>query len=336
VKLSARAAPFMPEILARIAPRLGAEVLLEPEFREVGRIVFPNGRQTFFWHNKFNLNSVSAARIAQDKGYAGFFLEQLGFCVPKTRTFFKEELRRRVGSPRGVEAGYEFALELGLPVFVKPCRRSQGSGVTLVDSRESYEAAARAIFERDLVLLVQEACPGRDYRFVVLDNEVISAYERVPLHVIGDGSRSIHELLLTKQREFDASGRDTELDLADPRIAASLRRQRLSFDAVLPASQRVTLLEAANLSCGGSTLEVTDDVHPTVAALAIRVSAALDLRFAGVDIILPDATEPLGEYFVLEINSAPGLDHYAGSGPEHIEAIDRLYEKVLIAIARGV
>jgi D-alanine-D-alanine ligase-like ATP-grasp enzyme len=335
VKPSTRAAPFMPAVLARIAPRLGAEVWLEPEFREVGRIRFPNGRQTFFWHNKFNLNSVSSAKIVQDKGYAGFFLQQLGFRVPRTQSFFNHEMSRRLASPRDLEAGFRFALELGLPVFVKPCRRSQGSGIRLVGSRDAYEHAARAIFARDSMLLVQEPCPGRDYRVVVLDREVISAYERVPLHVIGDGAASVRALLLEMQAQFDRSGRDTELALDDPRIAASLARQNLGFDSVLPEGARVTLLEVANLSCGGSTIDVTASIHPTVAALAVRITAELDLRLAGVDIMLADATQSLDDYFVLEVNSAPGLDHYASSGPEHEAAIDALYEKILMAIARG-
>jgi D-alanine-D-alanine ligase-like ATP-grasp enzyme len=325
----------MPDILARVAPALGAEVILEPEFKVVGLIRFPNGRQSYFWHNKLNLNSVSAARIAQDKGYTCFFLDRLGFAVPRTRTFFAPRLRRRLGSDRDLGAAYAYARELGLPVYVKPCRRSQGEGVTLVDSRASLEAAARRIFERDQVLLVQEACAGRDYRVVVLDGEVISAYERVPLAVTGDGSSSVAELLAAKQRTFELEGRDTRIDFEDPRLAAGLRRQRLSKASVLPAGRQATLLEVANLSCGGTTIEITDRLHPTVASLSARIAAALDLRFAGIDVMTADATQPLGAYAVLEVNSAPGLDHYGGSGPEHVARIDRLYSKVLEAIARG-
>ena len=61
----------------------------------------------------------------------------------------------------------------------------------------------------------------------------------------------------------------------------------------------------------------------------------MDLRFAGVDILMPDATAPLNDYYVLEVNSAPGLDHYGAAGPDHDAAIDALYLKVLQAISSG-
>ena len=328
-------APFMPAILARLAPEFGAEVIFEPEFRIVGLIRFPNGRQSYFWHNKFNLNSVSAARLAQDKGYTVHFLQTLGFRVPRTLTFFREDFRRKIGSPRGLSAAQAFARELGWPVYVKPCRLSQGVGVSMATSHRALAQNARHAFEFDRTLLVQEACRGRDYRLVVLDGEVISAYERVPLSVIGDGTATIGELLSTRQREFDESGRDTQIDLEDPRLASTLSRQRLSRTSVLPPGHCVRLLDVANLSCGGTTVETTDRVHPEVAALSARIASALDLRFAGVDMILQDVSEPPVDYSILEVNSAPGLDHYASSGPAHEAHIDALYRKLLAAVARG-
>lgn len=328
-------APFMPDILGRLAPAMGAQVLFEPEFRIVGQIRFPNGRQSFFWHNKFNLNPVSSARIAQDKGYAGFFLRAAGICVPETQTFFRADFHRRIRSPRGLAAACAFAAQVGWPVYLKPCRGSQGDGIELAANASELRAAARRILVREKTVLVQKACPGRDYRLVVLDGEVISAYERVPLAVTGDGQSSIRQLLERRQREFTASGRDTRMDLSDRRLGAFLRRQKLRLSSVLSRGREVRLLEVANLSCGGDSVEVTRRVHRTFKALAARVARALDLRFAGVDLLTADIAQPLRDYVVLEVNSAPGLDHYAAAGPRHVAHVDRLYRKVLAAVARG-
>jgi len=325
----------MVSILKRIAPALGAEVLFEPEFRIVGRLRFRNGRQSFFWHNKFNLNSVSAARIAQDKGYTLFFLAAEGIRVPRTQTFFREDFRRRMKSPRGVAAAVDFAGALGRPVYLKPLRGSQGSGIELALNPAEVRAAARRIFAREQTLLVQEACAGRDYRLVLLDGKLISAYERVPLGVTGDGRASIRELLQRVNAGFIAEGRDTRIDFSDRRLRAGLRRQRLQLTSVLARGRHVRLLEVANLSCGGTSIEVTRDVHPSATRLAARVARALDLRFAGVDLLAPDITRPLKSYVVLEVNSAPGLDHYAQGGAAQVAQVDGLYRKVLQAIARG-
>ena len=104
---------------------------------------------------------------------------------------------------------------------------------------------------------------------------------------------------------------------------------------MLPRGRQVRLLEVANLSCGGDSVEITRRVHRSFKALAARVAKALDLRFAGVDLLTADITLPLQEYVVLEVNSAPGLDHYAAAGPRHVAHIDRLYREVLAAGARG-
>lgn len=325
----------MPSILKRLAPKLGAKVLFEPEFNIVGLIRFRNGHKSYFWHNKFNLNSVSAARVAQDKGYTCYFLRKLGYRVPKTQTFFRTDFSKRIGTRRTISEGYLYAKQIGLPVFVKPTRRSQGHGVTRVSNRAEFFLAAQTVLSYDRVLLVQKACIGRDYRIVVLDGEVISAYERVPLAVIGDGRKTIAHLLKSLQKTFIHTGRDTKIPINDIRIQMCLRRFGYDFDFVPDRNERVQLLDVANLSLGGTTIEITSELHPTVAQLAAQVADDLDLRFAGVDLICPDATQPVSDYRILEVNSAPGLDHYGASGREHESHIDELYLKVLKAVERG-
>lgn len=325
----------MPEILARLAPRVGARVVLEPEYRIVGLIKFPNGRKSYFWDNKFNLNSISSVKLAQDKAYTCYFLRLHGYSTPETRTFFNERFGRHIGSRDRLKAACAFAEKLGWPVFIKPCRRSQGEGVTLVSTPNEFIAAAREMLKLERVVLVQQACVGRDYRIVVLDNQVISAYERVPLKIVGDGKSSIYKLIRDRQREFDISGRDTTIPMKDPRIAMCLRHHNRNFKTVPQLGEIVQLLDIANLSLGGTTLDITDTIHPTFCRLAIRIARDLDLRFAGIDLIAPDATKRLGEYHVLEVNSAPGLDHYGSDGPVHQAKIDDLYFQVLRAVERG-
>jgi hypothetical protein len=48
---------------------------------------------------------------------------------------------------------------------------------------------------------------------------------RVPLSVIGNGTDTIRQLLDTKQQEFIQSGRDTIIDITDPRILSKLQKQ---------------------------------------------------------------------------------------------------------------
>ena len=137
---------FMPPILRRLAPALGAVVDFEPNYEVVGLIRFPNGRQSYFWHNKFNLNSVASARIAQDKGYAAYFLKRHGFRVPESGVFLEDAFRGRIGCGDGMEAARAFAAGLNWQVYLKPLRGSGGAGIVRTCSEQEYDTVAPGVF----------------------------------------------------------------------------------------------------------------------------------------------------------------------------------------------
>jgi D-alanine-D-alanine ligase-like ATP-grasp enzyme len=169
----------------------------------------------------------------------------------------------------------------------------------------------------------------------VLDDVVISAYERIPLCVEGDGRSSIKKLLEDKQVLFDKLKRDTVIKYDDIRIAMKLSRQKLSYDSILPVGKRVFLLDNANLSTGGDSVDVTHCVHPRFEELAVRLTKDMGLRLCGVDLITQgDISNETGEYWILEVNAAPGLDHYARSGEKQRKDVEALYTKVLQSLEK--
>ena len=112
---------------------------------------------------------------------------------------------------------------------------------------------------------------------------IISAYERIPLSVKGDGKSSVKVLLARKQKQFARSKRDTVIKPSDPRIKEKLARDGLSFASVLARGKRLFLLDNANLSCGGDALDVTDVMHPDYRDMAIRLTKDMGLRYCGAD-----------------------------------------------------
>ena len=328
--------PFLWKILERIAPSVGATVEVEPSHRFVGIVRFANGRQSCFWENRLDLNPVAAARIAQDKGYTSHFLRARGFVVPAELAIFGAALRRHVDPGRGVEAAIAFARARGYPLIVKPNRFSQGRLVERVDDDAALAAALERVLTCDRIALVQEVARGHDLRIVVVDRTVIDAYERVPLTVTGDGAATIGALIERRQREFVESGRDTVIPAADPRLAAVLARQGLGLDTVLPAGTAARLFDIANLSVGGESVAIAPGaLHADLRELAISAAAALNLRFAGVDVMVEDLAAPLGGYTILELNAAPGLDAYSRSGAGNDAHVDRLYACLLVALRDG-
>lgn len=329
--------PLVTKMLRKVAERLGASVFVEPEFEYVGLIRFKNGGHTFYRNTNLSINTLGPVEIARDKAYASFFLKHFGYHVPEEQTFFSARWCANLRSKRNADAACRLAKRWGFPVIIKPNNLSQGVLVTKAHTVRELRAAARAILRKTNVFLVQRFIAGRDYRLVVLDDEVISAYERTPLAIAGDGKSSVLRLLRRKQKEFQIQGRDTQLALDDFRIAWTLRRRGLTLASVPPKGGTMRLLDNANLSAGGDSADVTHVVHSEYRDLAVAVTRDMGLRLCGVDLLAPDIAQPLhSSYVILEINAAPGLDHYAAKGGAQEKIVEDLYEKVLRAIEKKV
>lgn len=321
-------------ILARVARRMGVEIHIEPKYGFAGQIRLSDGRKRYFRGSRMDVNSLGASEIANDKDYASHFLKSMGYPVPHGQAFFTRHWSEAIGSKRTPEAAYRYAKSLGFPVIVKPNGKSQGSGVCKVRNKREFMRAVRSLEFEERVFLVQRIVQGNDYRIVVLDREIISAYQRIPLSVTGDGRRTIDALLRRKQAEFARLGRDTVLKMDDVRIAMEVRRAGLTRRSVLERGRKVFLLPSANLSTGGDVADVTDALHPAWKKLARQIARDMNLRFIGIDVMVRGTlSEPPGEYAVLEVNAAPGLDNYASIGRKQRRVVEDLYAKVIAAMA---
>lgn len=323
--------PLLGQVLQKIAPRIGAVVIMEPEWDIVGQIIFKNGRKRYFRYSSLDINTLGASEIAKDKDYANFFMKRMDYSTIIGKTFFSKDWAKAIGSRRNIDAAYQYAQKtIRFPVIVKPNSGSQGVGVALVYNKREFYKAMRFVFKRDRIALVQQPVTGKDYRIVILDNKVISAYERIPLNVVGDGASTIQQLLKNKQHLFISSSRDTKIKINDSRIANKLKRQNLNFKSIPAKEKRIYLLDNANLSTGGDSVDVTKNIHPEFKQIAIKLTKDMGLRFCGVDLMIDgDIIQKPNKYWILEINSAPGLDHYAKTGREQKKIVENLYLKVL-------
>ena len=82
------------KIFRKIAPKIGATIVMEPEWNIVGQIIFKNGRKRYIRYSTLDLNPVGASDIAEDKDYANFFMERMGYPTVPGRTFFSNDWGR--------------------------------------------------------------------------------------------------------------------------------------------------------------------------------------------------------------------------------------------------
>jgi cyanophycin synthetase len=245
--------------------------------------------------------SAISEAIAQDKELTKKLLDAAGVPVPLGRVVTR------------AEAGWIAACEIGLPVVVKPRDGNQGKGVTVnILTQEHFMAvygAAAAISEE---VLVERFIPGHDHRLLVVGNHLVAASRREPPHVVGDAIHTVRELV--EQVNGDprrGEGHATSLtkirldDIALARLAV----QGYNADTIPAMGERVVLRNNANLSTGGTATDVTDDVHPDVAARAVEAAQMIGLDICGVDVVCQTVHKPLEEQGggVVEVNAAPGL-----------------------------
>jgi cyanophycin synthetase len=225
------------------------------------------------------------------------------------------------------------ARALRRPLVVKPVGGNHGRGVSLgLESDEQLRAAyAAAGVPR---VIVEEQVEGTDYRILVIGGRVAAVAERRPASVLGDGVRTVARLIAQTNadpRRGNAHENVLTRITPDPR---ELERQSLTLDDVPAAGREVRLQGTANLSSGGVAVDRTDDIHPEIAHLAQRASAAVGLDVAGIDLLAADiAAPPSGQSLaVVEVNAAPGFRmHLAPSEgePRDVGAalVDLLYPR---------
>ena len=244
--------------------------------------------------------SAIAESIAQDKDLTKSLLHAAGVPVP-------------MGRPAdNLEEAWAIALEVGLPVVVKPQDGNQGKGVSVNITERAAFDAAYATAVRYGVVLVEKFLPGHDYRLLVVGNKLVAAARREPPLVVGDGKHTVRQLV--DQVNADprrGTGHSTSLTKIrfDDIAIGRLREQGLEPESVPVKGRRVILRNNANLSTGGTATDVTDDVHPEVAARVIEAAQMVGLDICGVDVVCESVMRPLEEQNggIVEVNAAPGL-----------------------------
>ena len=261
------------------------------------------------FHASGSMVSVQSAigrEIARDKALTKAVLARAGLPVaPGVVLRCEDDLQRLV--------------ELEPPWVLKPLDGTHGQDVVI--GVATMEEAAAIFAERRRPLLCEAVLHGREYRVVCVGFQVVAAALRKPAFVVGDGRRSVAELVDEKNREPHRRpghhGDRTRIDV-DAEVLAELARQHLDPGSIVPAGEEVLLRRRANLSQGGEAYDATDEVCPENRALFARVAEAVDLAVVGIDVMADSLGEPLAGQpaaGIIDVNARPGLRmHHAPSG----------------------
>ena len=249
-------------------------------------------------------DSYVSALIMENKLVTKVLLREAGIRVPEGREYKDVESARR-----------DHSYWAGQSIVVKPNSTNFGIGVTLLPApfaESAFLHAVEAAFREDEMVLVEELLAGMEYRLLVIGEATRAVLHRVPAHIVGDGQRSIVELVALKNedpRRGKGYGSPLEKLRTGPEETEFLRAQGLTFDAVPAAGADVALRRNSNISTGGDSIDVTDAMHPGYGDLAVAAAAAVGARITGVDMMVENlAAPPNGtNYGIIELNFNPAL-----------------------------
>ena len=226
--------------------------------------------------------------------------------------------------------------DIGYPIVIKPLDGNHGKGASI--NVTNWEDAVKGLWhakDYSRRVIVEKFITGFDFRVLVINNEVVAAAQRVPAHVIGNGKNNIKELIdITNEDPRRGYGHEnvlTEITI-DKSTERLIENAGYTLESILPEKETLYLKSTANLSTGGTSVDVTDLMHPENVFLAERISRVIGLDICGIDIMAPNLTQSLKENggVILEVNAAPGFRmHLAPSEglPRNVAApvIDMLY-----------
>jgi glutamate--cysteine ligase len=254
--------------------------------------------------NKTSLDSYISYLIMENKLVTKNILHNHGIKVPIGNHF-----------ENAAEAKANFEKYCSAPLVIKPKTTNYGIGISIFKAQPSqidFEKAVDIAFKEDTSILIEEFINGTEYRFFVIGDNVVAVLNRIPAHIIGNGTDTIRNLVaLENKNSFRGEGHRTPLEKIKLEITEEmfLKNQGKNFEYIPAAEEIVYLRENSNISTGGIGIDFTDLIAQSYKNIAVKAAKAVNAIFCGVDMIINDIynNNPDNNYAIIELNFNPNM-----------------------------
>ena len=253
---------------------------------------------------KTSLDNYASILAMENKVLTKQILDEHGIRVPKGLDYTDSTMAK---------ADFQYFKDKA--VVIKPKSTNFGLGITIIKNNDDVRIFERAIdiaFDADQSILIEEFIDGKEFRIFVMNDEVVGILHRVPANVTGNGSHTIRELVVEKNKDpLRGKGYHTPLEkiqLGEAELMF-LKAQNKDFDTIPLENETVFLRENSNISTGGDSIDFTDDIPESYKKIAVKAAQALDVKITGLDMIIPDYTQEAGDdnYAIIELNFNPAI-----------------------------
>ncbi len=253
---------------------------------------------------KTSKDSYITALIMENKLVTKDILRENNIRVPKGKDYENID-----------EAKKDFRLFKNEKIVIKPKSTNFGLGISIFHgeySREDYDKAVEIAFREDSSILIEEFMTGKEYRFLVIGEEVVGILHREPANVIGNGESTIEELVFEKNKD-PLRGKGYKTPLEKIKLGEIeemfLKNQGLSFKSIPKNGEKIYLRENSNISTGGDSIDFTDKIHPSYKEVALKAAKAVKALICGVDMVIDNIEEEAKEknHGIIELNFNPAI-----------------------------
>lgn len=259
---------------------------------QIGSRMIGNGIQT-------SDDSALMKEIWDRKSVAKQFVEQFGFTV---LTDYIVKSRRDFDSI--------FPRVRGLAVAVKHAEEPSDRNATLFrlpPSRDELWTAVSRLLHDGRSAMIELVVPGSVYRALFFQGKILSVIERLPAGVVGDGRRSVRQLVDAR----NVASPQAAIEIGDiERVTMDV--QGITEDTVPGRGSEVLLRYDATEGTGSRSLEVLDEIDASYLAELSRLAQALKLHDGAVDVVIPniyqkyDEEQP-GMFIFLDAHAVPDI-----------------------------
>lgn len=240
--------------------------------------------------------------IMENKSVTKHILKQNNIIVPEGEEFFdidssKESLDNWIG----------------VPLVIKPKSTNFGLGISIFPNGANEEDLIKGLeiaFSEDSTILIEPFIKGKEYRFMVIDDETVAVLHRVSANVTGDGTSTIQQLISYKNVDpLRGKGYKTPLEKIeiDDNMKLFLAQQNLTIESIIPEGKVQYLRENSNISTGGDSIDVTDQVPNEFKEIAVKASQAVGAKICGVDMMIEKSEDEHSPYAIIELNFNPAI-----------------------------
>lgn len=251
----------------------------------------------------------SAFEICENKELTKSTLSRAGVPVPEGCRFPPNTNKSEI---------IEYAKKIKFPVVVKPVAENAGKGVfpnilTEKELKNTVNYVRRELGYEDI--LVEKHFKGTEYRILIVGGKIVGAVNRLPANIIGDGERTIDQLIKKKNQSKKSNPViSTKLIEVDKEIINNLDYNGYTLECILPKGKLIYLRNKSNVSRGGDPIDVTDELTDKMREIALNsVNSIEGLDVCGLDLLVDEEDNTC---VVIEINTKPmiGLHVYPIKG----------------------